>query len=144
MSRYQVICGNVGTVCDTDKIEEARRAYNQYVNKSRQGAGRCGGESVTLMEEGHPQWEHQGYQDFFEHYSDDDAQDLLSRRRADARCHCPICREMVELVDNKAEVVVYDDGADERILLNRRCRGCGFKFKDVLRVVGVKLEDNQC
>lgn len=49
--RYQVQAGNVGTVCDGQDENEARRIYSEYVETSKSGAGRVGGESVTLFQD---------------------------------------------------------------------------------------------
>jgi hypothetical protein len=54
MARYEVICGNIGTVYDGNNPVEARRIYGIYKEQSETGYGRAGGESVTIMEDGEP------------------------------------------------------------------------------------------
>jgi hypothetical protein len=56
--RYAVIVGNVGCVLETDDIRAARLCYETYVDRSLSGHGRCGGEDVTLIDDGEPSREH--------------------------------------------------------------------------------------
>ena len=58
MALYQVTVGNIGTVCDTDSLKEAREGFEFYKQDSIRGVGRCGGESVTLWAGGEPTREH--------------------------------------------------------------------------------------
>ncbi len=58
--RYQVIVGNIGTVCDTDNRQEAYRDYNTYCGQSVIGVGRAAGETVTLILDNEPLIEHVG------------------------------------------------------------------------------------
>jgi len=51
---YEVIVSNIGTVYRGSSRTEATRLFREYVALSKQGAGRAGGESVTLMEDGEP------------------------------------------------------------------------------------------
>ncbi len=44
-----VIVGNIGTVETTNDIEEAVLWYDEYVELSTNGCGRCAGEAITLM-----------------------------------------------------------------------------------------------
>ncbi len=50
-SAYAVIVGNVGTVYSGSSLKEAKRLYKMYVQKSVDGDGRAGGESVSLLDE---------------------------------------------------------------------------------------------
>ena len=50
METYTVIVGNIGRVYFGNDKEEAKKEYDEYVNISKQGQGRAGGESVTLFE----------------------------------------------------------------------------------------------
>lgn len=61
--KYQVIVGNIGTVYDGDSWNDAKRDFGIYKRKSIEGVGRASGESVVLMEDGEPRWEHPGEQD---------------------------------------------------------------------------------
>lgn len=58
--KYQVIVGNIGTVCDTDDRADAIDEYEDYVLFSEQGHGRASGEPVTLFEDGEIIREHEG------------------------------------------------------------------------------------
>jgi len=58
--KYQVIVGNIGTVCDTDDLAEATGEYEEYARFSRNGIGRSSGEPVTLFEDGEIIREHEG------------------------------------------------------------------------------------
>lgn len=49
MRKYQVIVGNVGTVCDTDCPIEANTAWGEYRRQSQAGAGRAAHENVTML-----------------------------------------------------------------------------------------------
>lgn len=46
---YQVIVGNIGTVCEGTNGFEAIRTYNQYVKLSKDNYGLSAGEAVTLF-----------------------------------------------------------------------------------------------
>ena len=59
-NRYQVICGNIGTVYDGNDMIEANRTYGEYKRQSTDGHGRAAGESVTLMDNNEPKHEHFG------------------------------------------------------------------------------------
>lgn len=58
MALYQVVVGNIGTVCDTDNLKEAREGFEFYKQDSIRGVGRAGGESVVLWAGGEPTREH--------------------------------------------------------------------------------------
>ncbi|HRH90771.1 MAG TPA: hypothetical protein PLW01_02515 [Agitococcus sp.] len=47
--QYSVIVGNVGTVLETTNRKEAVKTYGEYKRISIAGAGRAGGEDVTLF-----------------------------------------------------------------------------------------------
>lgn len=66
---YEVIVGNIGTVYSGNIIAEATRKYTTYVQQSRSGRGRAGGESVILMKDGEPIKEHFGTQGEYENPS---------------------------------------------------------------------------
>ena len=51
---YQVIVGNMGSVCDTDSERIAKNHYRDYVAQSTADHGRASGEPVTLMHDGEP------------------------------------------------------------------------------------------
>lgn len=57
---YEVIVGNIGTVYRGDDESEARRLFDVYVEQSRSGFGRAGGESVTVFQDGEIVLEHEG------------------------------------------------------------------------------------
>jgi hypothetical protein len=50
--RYEVIVGNVGTVYDGFSRSAALAKYRTYVQSSKSGGGRAGGEDVALMKDG--------------------------------------------------------------------------------------------
>ncbi len=63
----EVIVGNIGTVAsgEADSLASAEgayhvRVYNDYVERSKSGIGRAGNESVVLMVNGAPYFEHYG------------------------------------------------------------------------------------
>ena len=58
--KYQVVVGNIGTVYDGDNADIADKHYEEYVEQSKSGRGRAGGEQVTLFVDGEPEREHQG------------------------------------------------------------------------------------
>ena len=62
MNKYEVIVSNIGTVWTGNNPVDANREYGECVLASKQGAGRIGGESVTLMENGEPIKEYAGNQ----------------------------------------------------------------------------------
>jgi len=66
MARYQVICGNIGTVYDGDNMIDANRDYGTYKRQSQSGVGRAGGETVTLFDNDEIKFEHIGEQDIAE------------------------------------------------------------------------------
>lgn len=70
--KYEVIVSNEGTVYSGDDIEKATKVYNDYVEDSKLGVGRIGGEDVTLMEDGEPIEEYFGNQS--ENEEDEDAE----------------------------------------------------------------------
>lgn len=57
---YEVIVGNIGTVCRTESSYVAHNAYRVYMNASMSNSGRAAGESVTIMFDGVPIREHIG------------------------------------------------------------------------------------
>jgi hypothetical protein len=65
-SKYQVIVGNVGTTYDGPSRILATAGYGEYKRQSQQGYGRVAGESVTLMRDGEPMWEHAGSRELAE------------------------------------------------------------------------------
>lgn len=136
---YRVNVGNIGTVCDTTDKAEATKEYEAYVVVSCGNMGRAAGEAVTLFEDQEPIEEHRGYQHIFVDYPGWQLTDLISRRREENRTWCPVCGGPTPLVDKEIEVVDYDEGMDERILLKRKCAECGFQFKDIMRTVGAEL-----
>lgn len=50
MSKYEVICGNIGTVYTGDDKAEADRIFDIYVEQSKTVGCRAEGESVTILE----------------------------------------------------------------------------------------------
>lgn len=52
MDKYQVICGNIGTVYMGNDEAEALRIYDEYREQSSNGYGRAAYERVYLMEDG--------------------------------------------------------------------------------------------
>lgn len=60
MATYEVWVGNVGRVRSGTSKRACMRAYAEYVLLSKQGYGRAGGESVTLMKDDEPIKEFQG------------------------------------------------------------------------------------
>lgn len=59
---YIVNVGNIGNV-HCDSLKEAEDRYKEYVEWSKSGMGRAGGESVILMVDGEPVKEHFGEKD---------------------------------------------------------------------------------
>ena len=58
--QYDVIVGNVGAVLSCTDLRQAMATYLSYVSISKDGVGRAGGESVTLMADCEPIREHLG------------------------------------------------------------------------------------
>lgn len=54
MPKYQVIVGNIRTVCTTLNEKEAKDTFHEYKMASKSGKGRAGGEDVTLTKDGEP------------------------------------------------------------------------------------------
>ena len=50
--RYEVICGNIGTVYHGNDGRTATRVFNTYRELSLSGIGRAGNEAVTLFDNG--------------------------------------------------------------------------------------------
>jgi hypothetical protein len=49
--KYEVVCGNIGTVYQGDDETEANRIFDIYVDQSKNSVGsRAEGESVTIFE----------------------------------------------------------------------------------------------
>ncbi len=46
---WDVIVGNIGSVCQGTSEREARRVYREYVAQSKSGVGRAGNEPVALF-----------------------------------------------------------------------------------------------
>lgn len=61
--RYQVVVGNIGTVCETNNPVDARRDYGIYKRQSESDYGRAGGETVTIFKDGDIDLEHIGSND---------------------------------------------------------------------------------
>ena len=57
---YEVIVGNMGTVCRGLNRNDALNEYDVYVDHSINNFGRAAGEPVTLMEDGEPIREYAG------------------------------------------------------------------------------------
>jgi len=57
---FQVIVGNIGMVHQSLDYDEAVKHYAEYIEQSRSGVGRAGGESVTLWQDGEPMREYIG------------------------------------------------------------------------------------
>lgn len=51
-NRYEVVVGNVGNVHTGPYLKNALKAFREYVNQSKSGCGRAGGEDVTLFDRG--------------------------------------------------------------------------------------------
>mgnify|MGYP000025147312 CR=1 FL=1 len=62
MKLYQVIVGNIGTVYDGVSFMEAKQAYSDYRQQSRDNYGRASGETVTMLCDNEIKWEHIGTQ----------------------------------------------------------------------------------
>lgn len=60
MNRYEVICGNIGSVYSGNNPVEARRVYGIYKNHSITCYGRAAGETVTMMKDSEPELEYIG------------------------------------------------------------------------------------
>jgi hypothetical protein len=58
--RFEVICGNVGSVYSGNSRMAAKSTFNTYVDHSSSGYGRAAGESVTLFEDDEILDEHVG------------------------------------------------------------------------------------
>ncbi len=46
---YDVIVGNIGSVCQGTSKREALLTFKTYVDRSQSGHGRCAGEDVTMF-----------------------------------------------------------------------------------------------
>ena len=51
---YEVIAGNIGTVCSSESEAEARAVFASYCESSQDTGSRAAGESVTLLQDGEP------------------------------------------------------------------------------------------
>jgi len=58
MATFEVIVGNVGSVYSGIQLKEALEHYGEYIQQSKTGLGRAGGEEVVLMKDGEPWKEH--------------------------------------------------------------------------------------
>lgn len=58
--RYEVVCGNIGSVYSGPSAKEATEKFRAYVDASKSQYGRAAGESVTLFKNGEPIREHVG------------------------------------------------------------------------------------
>lgn len=63
--RYEVIVGNIGTVYNGPDSKKANEAFNEYKQQSLTGYGRASHEPVTLMVDGEPSKEFNGYPDCY-------------------------------------------------------------------------------
>jgi hypothetical protein len=62
MPDYEVIVGNVGSVCCGRSRADALKTYRSYVESSKEHAwARCYGEDVTLFVDGEIEQEHRGH-----------------------------------------------------------------------------------
>lgn len=139
MAEYEVTVGNVGTVHTGSSRKEANFAFDQYVDVSRTGSmGRAAGEQVTLFEDGEPVKEHQGWVWLYDTFSDNEnLQTFIADARAEAPGDCPVCHTSIDPKEyHEFYFTIYDDGKDHRLNIGRHCKACGFKFHDILRVVG--------
>jgi hypothetical protein len=59
--RFQLIVGNIGTVCDTSCPRTVVQEYKEYIDLSNREFGRASGEDVTLMVDGEIRHEHIGW-----------------------------------------------------------------------------------
>lgn len=59
-SLYEVSVGNIGTVYLGNDEADAEGEYDDYVERSKEGLGRAGGEAVVLMKDNEIWKEHQG------------------------------------------------------------------------------------
>lgn len=51
--KHQIIVGNIGTVYDGDSAKEAKKAFKEYKEQSREGYGRAAYEQVNWTRDGH-------------------------------------------------------------------------------------------
>jgi hypothetical protein len=61
-SRFEVVVGNIGCI-PQPSLPKAEEVYREYVEQSKSGVGRAGGEFVTLLVDGEPLLEHFGDMD---------------------------------------------------------------------------------
>ena len=52
--RFEVVVGNIGSVYSGNSLSIALDLFDTYVNQSKSGVGRAGGEFVTLFKYGEP------------------------------------------------------------------------------------------
>jgi len=64
--KYEVIVGNIGTVHSCNNPVEAAAVYGDYKRQSETNYGRAAGETVYLLKNGEPMYEHHGRQDYSE------------------------------------------------------------------------------
>ncbi len=48
--KYSLYVGNIGHIDDYNTVQEAMKDYNEYVELSQNGYGRCAYEEVTLFD----------------------------------------------------------------------------------------------
>jgi hypothetical protein len=139
-NKYQVIVGNIGTVHEGNNRVVALNCFHEYRLLSISESGRACGESVTLMSNGEPIQEHEGWMQLFHNYSEDETRYLLStRRREDRKDKCPHCDGTPVGSGNEVKTETYDDGKDVRYKKRMSCGSCGLIWYDILRIVGIEV-----
>ena len=59
-AKFEVVVGNIGTVYSGNNFMVASSKYSAYVENSKSGKGRAGGEAVTMFHNGEIRYEHAG------------------------------------------------------------------------------------
>jgi len=142
--RFSVVVGNIGTVYEGNFENVALVAYNDYVKLSRSAHGCAAGEAVVMYDDGEVAAEHCGYRWFFENHDDLEARTLLALWREESPGLCPICHgKCIPGRDwtGPAGLVTYNDDKDFRVHVSIRCTQCGFQWKDIMKTMGVTLNE---
>ncbi len=63
---YEVYCGNIGRVYESDSRDEANSVYDIYVGQSMDNYGRAAGENVTMFQDNEIVKEYYGSEDYAE------------------------------------------------------------------------------
>ena len=120
---FQVTVGNLGTVYDGPSRKDAAKHYEHYVKQSASPhGGLFRGESVTMLQEGNVEYEHEGWM----HLTEEASEELVTKLTEHRKTHPHTCALCNGQVDSEAPTMQKDDDLD--IEVKRRCTQCGFEW----------------